>query len=51
MHILIALALAVLVGIIAFVLLDIFPPTKRYASILSLVVAILVFLIEIGAVQ
>lgn len=51
MNILLAIVIAVLVGIVAYVLFSIFPPTKPYASPLSLVAAILTFLVQAGMVH
>ena len=43
-----AILVSILFGALAWVLLSIFPPTAPYANVLSLVVAILVFLTNSG---
>lgn len=45
-----AILIAVLVGALAWVIFSVFPPTGPYANILAFVVALVVFLHEIGAI-
>lgn len=49
MHIVVAALIAVLVGLVVKFVLGVFEAARPYADIVGLVVAILVFLSEVGA--